>query len=99
MDMTRTKGKGPLAERLIALDGQYSKANEVLPGRVVLKHVIEELKPEMNRVANFDIENLASVVYSGDLRAFQAKWTRVNHHARTDVGDGYKHHCYYKQYI
>ena len=99
MDMARSKGKGSLVERLIALEDRYAKNGEVLPGRVVLKHILEELKPEMNRVANFDIENLAAVAYANDIRGFQAKWDRVNLHARTDVGFGYKHHCYYKQYL
>lgn len=99
LDMTKKKGKCIVADRVNQLKERHAVNKRYLPGRLVLRTILDELRPDEDNHNNVDIDILKSVQYSGNLQAFYAKWIRVNLHARSDVGFSYKLHCFHTQYL
>ena len=98
LTLTRSLGRGPLAERVLRLEEQHMLDRKLLTARVLLRCMKDQLGADPNDASNLDIENIQAVSYNGDLELFLGKWDRVVMNLRSKVDVRLKLHCFLKQF-
>ena len=99
MNLTRTIGKGHLAQRIRVVHDEYNLTNNYLSGRVLFRTILSELRPDDSDIGFYDIKYLQSVTYDGDVTAFINRWDRIVRHLQTDVGFQFKYSCFYNEFL
>jgi hypothetical protein len=89
---------GPLAEMILQLEERYALHKRLLTLRVLVRTIVDELGADKRDSANYDLENIQSIQFTGNMSDFLMRWDRAVMNLYSDIGYKMKLFYFHKQY-